>query len=59
MRCPHCHGEDCIEIEINLQTEDSVRFFSCRRCETKWWERGGDTISLDEVLGLATRRPNA
>ena len=56
MHCPHCSGEDCIEIEINLKTEDTVRFYSCRRCETKWWERGGGTITLDEVLTLAARK---
>jgi hypothetical protein len=52
MRCPSCEDEDCIQIEINLKGEDQVRFFSCRRCETKWWERHGDTIDLDTVLSL-------
>lgn len=56
MRCPQCHGEDCIQIEIHLKTDESVEFSSCRRCEAKWWERGGDTISLDEVLNLAARK---
>ena len=57
MRCPHCGGEDCIQIEIHLQTEDTVQFCSCRRCESKWWEReDGNAISLDEVLGLASQK---
>jgi transposase-like protein len=55
MRCPQCHGEDCVHIEINLKGEDTIQFFSCRRCEAKWWERNGDTIALDEVLDLTAR----
>jgi hypothetical protein len=55
MRCPRCHGEDCVHIEINLKGEHTVQFFSCRRCEAKWWERDGDTIALDEVLDLTAR----
>jgi formate dehydrogenase maturation protein FdhE len=54
VRCPECSGTDCIEIEINLKQENTVRFMSCRRCEAKWWQRGGDPIELDEVLDLAT-----
>jgi Zn ribbon nucleic-acid-binding protein len=57
MRCPHCDGQDCIQIEIHLQTEDTVQFYSCRRCETKWWVReGGGEITLDEVLSLASQK---
>ena len=58
MRCPHCAGEDCIHIEIHLQTNETLQFFSCRRCESKWWERAGDAISLDEVLNLASQKTN-
>jgi hypothetical protein len=53
MICPQCQGEDCTEIEIHLREEDSVRFFSCRRCESKWWEHEGDPIALGDVLNLA------
>jgi transposase-like protein len=52
MRCPSCEDEDCIHIEINLNTDERLQFYSCRRCEAKWWERDGDTIELDEVLTL-------
>jgi hypothetical protein len=54
MVCPHCDGEDCIQIEIRLKGEETVEFFSCRRCEAKWWQRDGDTIALDEVLDLTS-----
>ena len=56
MRCPQCKGADCTEIELNLTDDQSVQFFSCRRCEAKWWEREGDSIALDEVLTLAARK---
>jgi hypothetical protein len=57
MECPSCRGVDCVQIEIRLKSDDSdtVRFFSCRGCEAKWWERDGDTIALDEVLDLTAQ----
>ena len=55
MECPHCHGQDCTEIEINLKNEDHVKFYSCRRCESKWWQHDGDTIALDDVLTLTAK----
>jgi Zn ribbon nucleic-acid-binding protein len=56
MECPQCHAKDCTEIQLNLTGEETVEFFSCRRCEAKWWEREGDTIALDEVLTLAAKK---
>ncbi len=55
MQCPQC-GEECTHIEINLNAEDSVQFFSCRRCESKWWEHDGGVIELDEVLTLTSNK---
>jgi hypothetical protein len=54
MQCPQCKGEDCVQIEINLQ-EETVQFSSCRRCEAKWWEHDGGTIDLSDVLTLAAK----
>lgn len=54
MHCPRC-GDDCTHIEIRLRDEDSVQFFSCRRCEAKWWEHDGGVIELDEVLNLTAQ----
>ena len=56
MRCPQCDGTDCTQIQLNLTGDDTVKFFLCRRCESKWWERAGDTIALDEVLTLAAKK---
>jgi hypothetical protein len=55
MNCPECKGHDCIHIEIRL-TEEMVQFYSCRRCEAKWWENEGGPVALEQVLGLAGRR---
>ena len=54
MQCPRCKRDDFTEIAIEVKIDNSVKFFSCRLCEKKWWERNGDSIALDEVLSLAT-----
>lgn len=55
MECPQCRGTECTQIELHLTDEATVQFFSCRRCEARWWEREGDTIALDDVLTLAAQ----
>lgn len=55
MTCEQCHNEDTIEIEMHLQGE-MVRFFSCRRCEAKWWTKEKEELALDQVLSLAGKR---
>ena len=54
MQCPQCISSDTFEIGIQVKETDHVKFYSCRNCEKKWWERDGDTIALDDVLTLAT-----
>lgn len=54
MQCPRCTSDECTEIDIEVKLDKSVKFFSCRLCEKKWWESNGDSIALDEVLTLAT-----
>ena len=54
MQCPRCTSQDFTEIDIEVKVENSVKFLSCRVCEKKWWERNGDSITLDDVLSLAT-----
>jgi len=55
MNCPECNSQDCIHIEIHL-TDEQVQFYSCRKCEAKWWETEGGPVDLEKVLGLAGRR---
>jgi len=56
MKCPECGRAEFTEIQISLKDEDSVRFYSCRYCEAKWWENESGRVPLDEVLGLAAKR---
>ncbi|MDQ3987027.1 MAG: hypothetical protein M3280_11105 [Actinomycetota bacterium] len=54
MQCPECSSDDFTEISIEVKVDNSVKFYSCRYCEKKWWERNGDSLALDDVLTLAT-----
>lgn len=56
MKCPECGVSNFTEIQISLKEEDSVKFYSCRRCEAKWWEHDGEPIELDEVLNLTSEQ---
>lgn len=52
MNCPQCGITDVIEIEHKLPEGIEVIFFSCHRCEEKWWDRAGTTLDLRDVLEL-------
>ena len=56
MDCPECHAKDCTQIQLNPKDGETLEFYSCRVCEAKWWEKEGDTIALDEVLTLASKK---
>ena len=55
MDCPQCGVTDVIEIHHRLDPDIELVFFSCHRCEEKWWDRDGKTVALREVLDLARR----
>ena len=56
MDCYKCKGTNCTEINITLKgDEQSIKFYSCGRCETKWWMREGDELALDEFLTLTAQ----
>lgn len=54
MKCPTCNAEDVIEIR-NRVDDIEIDFFSCHRCEEKWWDQSGKTVSLREVLEIVRR----
>lgn len=54
--CPDCGSGDSIEIELRLPDDSLVRFYSCHRCEAKWWDSPDGRLGLDEVLELARKR---
>ncbi|MDQ6797742.1 MAG: hypothetical protein M3011_06925 [Actinomycetota bacterium] len=43
------------EIRLNLANSD-VTLRACVRCEQRWWDRDGEPVALDEVLGLIKPR---
>jgi len=43
------------EIRLKLRESD-VRLRACVRCEQRWWDRDGEPVALDEVLGLISPR---
>jgi Zn-finger nucleic acid-binding protein len=52
MSCPVCTA-DVIQISMSL-LERQVTMHSCPRCDTRWWDEGGDRLALVEVLDLAS-----
>lgn len=55
MDCPQCHAPDVIEIKHTLPDETEVVFFSCHRCEEKWWDHGGDQLELGQILEMVRK----
>jgi transposase-like protein len=55
MNCPRCQRAKLVRIDLELQGEP-VRLHSCSACDSRWWVRSGEQISLDGVLELATVR---
>lgn len=56
--CGSCGADSVIQIELTLADGTDVTFFSCHRCESRWWNRDGEDLPLGTVLDLA-RRPRA
>ena len=56
MKCPRCKVDDVIEIHQKLPDGTEVDFFSCHKCDERWWDRDGKEIALADVLRMA-RRP--
>lgn len=55
MRCPTCRVIELSEIRLKLRDSD-VTLRACVRCEQRWWDRDGEPVALDEVLGLIRPR---
>lgn len=56
MKCTRCNVNDVIEIHQKLPDGTEVDFFSCHKCDERWWDRDGKEIALSDVLRMA-RRP--
>ena len=55
MDCPQCGISDVIEIKHRLPDGSEVQFFSCHKCEEKWWDQAGQLIDLRQVLELVRK----
>lgn len=57
LECPNCASTDVININMTMETDAPVSFYSCHACEHRWWWKDGEPIELDAVLTLAKRLP--
>ena len=57
LQCERCGQDSVIRIELTLPDGTDVIFCSCHRCESRWWDRDGQTLELDAVIDLA-RNPD-
>ena len=55
LECPHCGSKDVININLAMERGDPVSFFSCHRCEKRWWRKDEENLALTNVLELAKR----
>ena len=53
--CPRCASRDVININLSLEHGDRVAFYSCHRCDKRWWHKDGAPVDLPDVLEMARR----
>lgn len=57
LECESCGATTVIEIELTLPDGTEVEFYACHNCETRWWNREGESLELDRVLEMARKPP--
>lgn len=59
LACPACSAADhVVSIKLTLEKGDRVAFYSCYRCDKRWWHTDdGESVSLGNVLDMARRTP--
>jgi len=55
LECPRCGSRDVININLALEQGDCVAFYSCHRCDKRWWHKDGAPVDLPDVLEMARR----
>lgn len=55
LACPTCGAKDVININLTLERGDRVAFYSCHRCDKRWWHKDGESVELTGVLDMARR----
>lgn len=57
LECPRCAAPDVTNINHTLEGAETLSFYSCHRCEHRWWSnQDGQAVALPDVLELARRR---
>jgi transposase-like protein len=56
--CPNCGSKEVININLAMEQGERVAFYSCHKCEKRWWHKDGENVSLPSVLELAAKRKN-
>lgn len=52
MPCTTCRTKRLVSIAVTVG-ESKLTMHSCNTCDRRIWERDGEKIALDRVLGLA------
>ena len=55
LECPRCGSREVININLSLEHGDRVAFYSCHRCDKRWWHKDGSPVDLPAVLEMARR----
>ncbi len=55
MTCPTCRSSALVEIGLNLR-DQQVTMHSCSVCEHRWWDSGGEPLTLPSVLKLVAAK---
>ena len=55
MSCPKCKRSTLTEIALKIG-DRPVSMRNCSACDSRWWESEGESLRLDGVLQLASRR---
>ncbi len=53
--CPNCRSGDLISITMSVAGRD-LQFTTCHLCEAKWWQRDGEEVPLQSVIGLVVQK---
>lgn len=52
LTCVACGQNSVIEIAMTLPDSTEVVFCSCHVCETRWWDREGETVTVDGIIDI-------
>jgi transposase-like protein len=55
MTCPTCRSSAMVEIGLTVR-DQVVTMHSCSACENRWWDRGGERVTLPSVLELVAAK---